>query len=81
KQPTPKMLKATTPTSRSANVRFVHPLNISESAKVSSSNEYDHALLSARMSKSIFKKHDIGSNRGRIPSTIVPVDNLSSIKQ
>ncbi|CAK9165178.1 unnamed protein product [Ilex paraguariensis] len=69
-----KMLKVTTPVSRSANVRSVHPLNISESTRVSSSNECDHALLSSRMSKGIFKKQDIGLNRGRIPSAIVPVD-------
>ncbi|CAK9161693.1 unnamed protein product, partial [Ilex paraguariensis] len=51
KQPVPKMLKVTTPISRSANVQFVHPLNILESAEVSSSNECDHALFSSRMSK------------------------------
>ncbi|CAK9157864.1 unnamed protein product [Ilex paraguariensis] len=56
-QPVPKMLKVTTPVSRSANVRFVHPLNIPESTE------------------------DIGSNCGRIPSAIVPVDNLGFTKQ
>ncbi|CAK9163212.1 unnamed protein product [Ilex paraguariensis] len=75
------MLKVTTPVSRSTNVRYVHPLNIPKSAEVSSSNESDHALLSSRMTKGIFKKQDIGSNRGRILSVIVPVDNLGSIKQ
>ncbi|CAK9174886.1 unnamed protein product [Ilex paraguariensis] len=80
-QQVPKMLKVTTPVSRSANVRSVHPLNILESAKVSSSNESDHAFLLSRISKGIFKKHDIGSNHGRISSTIVPVDNPGSTKQ
>ncbi|CAK9133189.1 unnamed protein product, partial [Ilex paraguariensis] len=51
------MLKVTTPISRSANVRSVHPLNIPESVE------------------------DICLNRGRIPSTIVPVDNPGSTKQ
>ena len=80
-QPVPKMLKVTTPVSRSANVRSVHPLNIPESAEVSSSNESDHALLSSHMSKGVFKKQDIGSNHGRIPNTIVSVNNPSSTKQ
>ncbi|CAK9136586.1 unnamed protein product [Ilex paraguariensis] len=34
-QPALKMLKVTTPVSRSANVRSVHPLNIPESAEMS----------------------------------------------
>ncbi|CAK9167822.1 unnamed protein product [Ilex paraguariensis] len=81
KQPVPKMLMVTTPVSRLANVRYAHPLNIPDSAEVSSSNEFDHALLSSHMSKDVFKKQDIGSNRGRIPSTIVPVNNPGSTKQ
>ncbi|CAK9156934.1 unnamed protein product, partial [Ilex paraguariensis] len=55
--------------------------HIPESAEVSSSNESDHALLSSCISKGIFKKQDIGSNCGSIPSTIVPVDSLGSTKQ
>ncbi|CAK9171303.1 unnamed protein product, partial [Ilex paraguariensis] len=81
KETVPKMLKVTTPVSRSTNVQSAHPLNIPESTKVSSSNESDHTLLSSRMSMGVFKKHDIGLNRGRIPSTIVPVDNRGSTKQ
>ncbi|CAK9148804.1 unnamed protein product [Ilex paraguariensis] len=56
-------------------------MDIPESAEVSSSNKSDHALLSSCMSKGIFKKQDIGSNRGSIPSTIVLVDNLGYTKQ
>ncbi|CAK9154216.1 unnamed protein product [Ilex paraguariensis] len=55
-QPVPKMLKVTTPVSRSTSVRSVYPLNIPESDEVSLSSESDHALLSSCISKGIFKK-------------------------
>ncbi|CAK9158767.1 unnamed protein product [Ilex paraguariensis] len=71
-QPVPKMLKVTTPVSRSANVRLVHPLNIPESTEAlqercqTRATEAEHNLACVRL--------EDGANHSTIKSLTSRVD-------
>ncbi|CAK9144948.1 unnamed protein product, partial [Ilex paraguariensis] len=79
----PKMLKVTTPISRSANVRFVHPLNFPESAEVIQERcqtraiEAEHNLACTRIEDGA-NHTTIKSLTGRVDPSCDALNNLST---
>ncbi|CAK9153579.1 unnamed protein product [Ilex paraguariensis] len=78
------MLKVTTPVSRSVNVRFVHPLNIPESAEVIQQRcqtraiEAEHNLACAR-SEDGANHTTIKSPTGRVDPSCDALNDLSTL--
>ncbi|CAK9141694.1 unnamed protein product [Ilex paraguariensis] len=82
-QPAPNMLKVTTPVSRSANVRSVHPLNIPESTEViqercqTRATEVEHNLACTR-SEDGANHTTIKSPTGRVDPSCDALNDLST---